>query len=368
MRRQLFIREVLNSVLRNQFISVEDNFDHLRFPKIFHSPNYRLQNIVPNWLIELRRHLIYFIFFLRNKSALHQTYQLMTDEDSKQLFINLIVFRMTGGRHFKIKWNSGWKEENEIMCCARTYVKDISTIDVSHPLFGSLLHHENIPTESEPISLDCWSANIAYTAFKKQYYLDRNNISVKPMQDDVVIDAGGCFGDTAVFFAKSVGVNGHVYVFDPLLIHGEVIKHNIKQNNLSATITYVASAVGESSNGIQDNQIMQSDSIVNPGFNLQNAKDNEFPIISIDDYFDQHNVEKINFIKMDIEGYELLALMGAIKTIEKFKPKLAISLYHKHIDFCSIPAWINSNFPGYIFYLDHYTIHSEETVLYAVHR
>lgn len=367
MNKQLFIREILYSAWRFRFASVEDNFDHFRFPKLSCSYKHGLRNMVPGSLIDLRKHFSYLVFFLRNKSALHQTYQLLMDEESKRLFINLIIYRMTGGKHFKIKNYVGFERENELMRRAKSYVKDKSVIEASHPLFGSLLHHTSIPTESEPISLDCWSANVMYTALKKQYYFDRGNISIRPAHGDVVIDAGGCFGDTSVFFAKSVGENGHVYVFDPLPIHGEVIKHNINQNNLTSTITYVASAVGESSNGAKDNQIKQSNAVIDPGFNLQNSNGNEFPIISIDDYFVQHRIEKLNFIKMDVEGYELLALIGAKKTIEKFKPKLAISLYHKYIDFYSIPAWIKINFPGYIFYLDHYTIHSEETVLYAVH-
>ena len=69
---------------------------------------------------------------------------------------------------------------------------------------------------------------------------------------------------------------------------------------------------------------------------------------------------------MDIEGAELLALNGAIETIKKFKPKLAIAIYHSMSDFISIPKWIDDLNLGYKLYLDHYTIHTEETILYAI--
>lgn len=51
--------------------------------------------------------------------------------------------------------------------------------------------------------------------------------------------------------------------------------------------------------------------------------------ITIDDIVDRLNLPKIDLIKMDIEGSEENALLGAKKTIIKFKPRLALSLYHK---------------------------------------
>jgi hypothetical protein len=87
--------------------------------------------------------------------------------------------------------------------------------------------------------------------------------------------------------------------------------------------------------------------------------------IAIDDLVTRENIEKVDFIKMDIEGAEANALVGAQKTIAKFRPKLAICVYHKKDDFYSIPTLINQICPDYSFHLDHYTIHREETVLYA---
>ena len=68
---------------------------------------------------------------------------------------------------------------------------------------------------------------------------------------------------------------------------------------------------------------------------------------------------------MDIEGAELLALEGAIETIKKFKPKLAIATYHSLSDFVKIPNWILGLDLGYEIFIDHFTIHSEETVCFA---
>ena len=76
--------------------------------------------------------------------------------------------------------------------------------------------------------------------------------------------------------------------------------------------------------------------------------------------------DKVTFIKMDIEGTELEALIGAKDTITKYKPKLAISVYHKKQDIIDIPLYIKSLVSEYKLFLRHYSNHAGETVLYAI--
>ena len=82
----------------------------------------------------------------------------------------------------------------------------------------------------------------------------------------------------------------------------------------------------------------------------------------LDDIID----ERITFIKMDIEGAELSALKGAKKTIQKYKPKLAICIYHKPQDLWEIPLYIKESNPSYKLFLRHHTVLEFETVCYAV--
>ncbi len=89
--------------------------------------------------------------------------------------------------------------------------------------------------------------------------------------------------------------------------------------------------------------------------------------ITIDDYVKQQGLERVDFIKMDIEGSESDALEGAATTIERWHPRLAISAYHRWQDLIELPLLIRDLAPGYQLYLDHHTIHAEETVLYATH-
>ena len=74
----------------------------------------------------------------------------------------------------------------------------------------------------------------------------------------------------------------------------------------------------------------------------------------------------VSFIKMDIEGAELEALQGAENIIRKYKPKLAISIYHNSQDLTDIPLYIKNLNEEYKLYIRHYSTGEFDTVLYAV--
>jgi hypothetical protein len=79
-------------------------------------------------------------------------------------------------------------------------------------------------------------------------------------------------------------------------------------------------------------------------------------------------IGEASFIKFDIEGCEYEALLGSRRIIEKYKPKLAISVYHKLSDLWTIPFLIKEYGEGYNIYFRHYgkSMHTE-TICYAVH-
>jgi FkbM family methyltransferase len=73
-----------------------------------------------------------------------------------------------------------------------------------------------------------------------------------------------------------------------------------------------------------------------------------------------------NLIKMDIEGSEFNALLGAEATIKKFRPNMAISVYHKASDITQIPLWINSVLGSDVrYYLRRHSRTVADTVLYV---
>ena len=74
----------------------------------------------------------------------------------------------------------------------------------------------------------------------------------------------------------------------------------------------------------------------------------------------------VTFIKLDVEGAELSALKGARETIKKWKPRLAVCIYHKPEDAVELPLYIHGLVPEYKMYIRHYSTCRDETVLYCV--
>lgn len=62
----------------------------------------------------------------------------------------------------------------------------------------------------------------------------------------------------------------------------------------------------------------------------------------------------VSLIKMDIEGSELPALKGAINTLKKSRPVLAVSVYHRQEDLITIPQFIKDVYKNCRFYLRQY--------------
>lgn len=76
---------------------------------------------------------------------------------------------------------------------------------------------------------------------------------------------------------------------------------------------------------------------------------------------------KVGFIKMDVEGAERHALLGAKNIIRRNKPVLAISAYHLWDDLAVLPILIDEiTDEGYSIYLRHHGIVAEELVIYAI--
>jgi hypothetical protein len=87
--------------------------------------------------------------------------------------------------------------------------------------------------------------------------------------------------------------------------------------------------------------------------------------VTIDSMIENGILPRVDFVKMDIEGAESAALTGAANSIHRFKPQLAISVYHSLDDLLRIPLQVKALCPDYRLYLAHYTAHAEETVLYG---
>ena len=74
----------------------------------------------------------------------------------------------------------------------------------------------------------------------------------------------------------------------------------------------------------------------------------------------------VDMIKLDIEGAEANALFGMQNIIRKYKPVLAICIYHKQDDFIKLPKLVLDLVPEYKLYFRQYLLTPFSTVMYAM--
>lgn len=90
---------------------------------------------------------------------------------------------------------------------------------------------------------------------------------------------------------------------------------------------------------------------------------NHITTVSIDDFL---SGQKVDLVKLDVEGSEIPALEGAIKTISNFKPILALSCYHHPTDLWILPRLIDKICKAYNFYFLQHCNNSFDLVLYGI--
>jgi FkbM family methyltransferase len=336
---------VVDGILTRIHTLEADNFDHARFA----AQGVDSQQFLLGFARENLR------TFIARSAEFEAAYELLADEASKAWMRDLIVFRVLGHLHMRLPTNSPehWetRQRAENMRCGE-----------ASPAGSALgLHRYSVPGAGGPLLIDGWTANIAWSFLFRQYYFSRGGCSIAPGPGDRVVDAGSCFGDTALAFADSVGSNGRVFAFEIMPDNLAVARQNLERNaELAARVHLDDRALGERSG--EDLYLHGSGPAA---FVSSTPSSRPARVTTLDEFVFGGGTDRIDFIKMDIEGAELAALHGAQRTLRTYRPRLAISVYHRPEHLAVIPLWLHGLGLGYRFYLDHYTIHHEESILYA---
>lgn len=178
-------------------------------------------------------------------------------------------------------------------------------------------------------------------------------------ENEVFIDCGAYIGDTIDAFLQHCPKYKQIVSLEP---DADNFDKLVKKHGNNPKITLINAGtydkdgtVSFAGNGLQG-MVIEGQPNPAEGIQIQVKK------------IDSLQLEKVSFIKMDIEGAELNALKGAADTITKDKPKLAISIYHSNEDMISIAEYINELMPSYKLYVrQHMPLpYHVETVLYAL--
>lgn len=160
-------------------------------------------------------------------------------------------------------------------------------------------------------------------------YHDIFSERVKVGPGDYVLDLGGSIGTSAITLGRLVGPTGRVFSFEPLT-HA-VLQRNLAENgitNVRVIPEGVSESAGETEIHFTDQCINSSIANPTPGDGLLPVHHRTVRLTTVDDFVEQEKLDRVDFIKMDIEGAEEPALLGSRRVIERFRPKWSIASYH----------------------------------------
>ena len=136
--------------------------------------------------------------------------------------------------------------------------------------------------------------------------------------------------------AKAVGSSGHVYAFEPLLEISEKLLENVRLNDFTQVSSQEYGLSDETGDkviyrAISDFQnYSRHDGLATLYPSEKRAtKVGEINLLTLDDFCEHTSLDKLNLIKMDIEGAKLPALRGGIEILKRFKPYIAMGCNKK---------------------------------------
>jgi FkbM family methyltransferase len=303
----------------------------------------------------------FYRYLVRNKvegvekyAQFNAAYLLMSDKYSRNLFVELLAMQLLGEKRM----------------CLSSFSKDLTA---SYELASDHILKSNNSlkaykwilkkiTLTNPAVSFFTTPEILNIAYLDRLYCYKNGTFIDVEEGDTVIDGGIGWGDTAVFLASKAlsDGGGKYYAFDILQDGMLFLKEQLDLNPHITNIVPILKALSDNNGEV----FISDDS--SSGSRVENSlTGRSIPSVTIDTFVLEQDIKKIDFIKMDIEGSEVPALIGASETIKKYKPKLAISVYHKWDDLKIIPTLIHGMNPGYRFYLDCTTGFGGEAILYC---
>lgn len=190
----------------------------------------------------------------------------------------------------------------------------------------------NIAILDEPDQLCRWveeAGRLCHDDGVTLHYLPQ----IKP--GDVVIDAGAAIGDHTIAYAQATGnpANIHAFECNPKML--ECLRHNCPGVHIYPFALSDRSGYGHF-NPIEGNA--GAGFCSGKGLPVYNGS------ISITEIaLDDLKLEKVDFIKWDIEGFEYRAISGAANTLKRCRPRMIVEVYEAHLNRCGTSSLYLTN-------------------------
>lgn len=243
--------------------------------------------------------------------------------------------------------------DREITCDLKTYYKQRwdkieKTSKIFEDCMSEKLYWENVIAHMTKEYSGC----ITECPMQEQYFPENIGWGTH----HYIVDCGAYIGDTAQQLVNKNGKLNRYIGIEPNL------NNFIRLSTYCKTMSQQLGEVTLFPCGVSGQTLQTTFNTGTGSGCISENGDQQISCVALDDIIQN---QKIDLIKMDIEGAELDALNSAKNMIAKYCPDLAICVYHNTNHIWDIPKLIDSWNLGYKFYLRCYNAFTMETVLYA---
>ena len=188
-----------------------------------------------------------------------------------------------------------------------------------------------------------WRAKASYIAhaFKamfKQHHRWMNPLFTRLIDpESVILDIGGHSGQYAKLLAR-IAKRGRIYSFEPSSYSRSILRLAVRVNGFD-NIHVVPKGLGDEPGNLTLTTPLKPQGTFRYGIahmggmgkDGQQAYHEEVAVTTIDHFAAEERLRRLDFIKMDVEGWEMRILEGGAQTIERFRPVMLIELVEQQL-------------------------------------
>jgi len=186
---------------------------------------------------------------------------------------------------------------------------------------------------------------------------------VRPVEGDIIIDGGISENiSSQLRMCNNIGKNGRLYGFEPDPVGFTKAHKQINDKKLEGTFRLIHCGLWSEKCTTSFTSSGEGSRVANDHINPNTRCE----MTTVDCFVKEQCLNNVTFIKLDVEGSEFNVLRSSVETIVRYKPRMAISVYHNPEDLFSLPLLIKKMLPKCRLYLGHHTSCTFETILYVL--
>lgn len=159
---------------------------------------------------------------------------------------------------------------------------------------------------------------VNYADFYESRELEYLRENIIP-RDSMILDIGANIGNHTVFFGKICKAK-KIYCFEPVAETFDILSENVRLNNLEDIVVLNNVALGDKTGNAKIKHFNPDNS---GSTQVEASDDGNMKLARLDDY----EFQTVDFIKIDVEGYEYNLLLGARETLKKHSPVIFIEIF-----------------------------------------